>query len=70
MQLNKDWKTILRHYSSIALTLISAFSVAWAASPDFQALIPANYAAAINLTLALAGFAGKFIKQNLGTSNG
>lgn len=65
MKLNTDWRVILRHYSSVALSIISIFSTAWAASPDLQLLVPPKIAISINLFLAIAGFVGKFIKQDL-----
>jgi hypothetical protein len=64
MQLNRDWRTILRHYSSVALSTITLFSVTWAASPEFQAVLPPKVVLYINLSLAVFGFVGKFIKQS------
>ncbi len=60
-----NWRVILRHYSSIALSLITTFSAVWAASPEFQAVLPAKWVVAVNVGLAVLGFIGKFVKQDL-----
>lgn len=69
-KLNRDWRTILRHYSTWALGLIGSFSSIWAASPEFQALLPSKWVVVITFSLAVLGLIGKFLKQNLDQSNG
>lgn len=60
-----DWRVILRHYSSLALSGIAAFSVVWASSPDLQSVLPAKWVVTVNTIIAVAGFIGKFLKQDL-----
>lgn len=68
-RLNRDWKTICKHYSTWAFGFIGAFSSLWTASPEFQALLPAKWVAIITFALAVLGLIGKFLKQNLEKPN-
>lgn len=52
-----------RKYSALALSLIGALNIAWAASPDVHDLIGAQGLAMANGALAVLGFVGRFIKQ-------
>lgn len=52
-----------RKYSALALLLIGALSSAWAASPEFQAILGDRGLAIANGVLAGLGFVGRFIKQ-------
>lgn len=52
-----------RKYSALALLLIGALSSAWAASPEFQAILGDRGLAIANGVLAGLGFIGRFIKQ-------
>ena len=52
-----------RKYSALALLLIGALSSAWAASPEFQAILGERGLAIANGVLAGLGFVGRFIKQ-------
>lgn len=69
VQVNRDWRTVLKHYSTWALGLIGSFSTLWAASPEFQALLPPKWVVVITFSLAVLGLIGKFLKQNLEKPN-
>jgi hypothetical protein len=52
-----------KKYSALALVLIGGLSAAWAASPEFQAVLGEQGLAIANSVLAALGFIGRFVKQ-------
>ena len=73
MKLASNWRELWKKYSTIALALITAIPPVWAASTDFQALIPAPYMLKIVTFVAVIGLIGRYIdqtKKNLETKDG
>lgn len=52
-----------RKYSALALAVLGAINLAWAASSDVHELLSPRAMAAVSAAIAVLGFIGRFIKQ-------
>lgn len=67
-RLVKDWKSRLKHYSTIALAMASGLQGAWMSIPDsIKQPLPgwvAQAVAWITLAVVVGGLGGKFVDQS------
>ena len=65
MKLVSDWRRVWRYYSTQALVALAAMPLVWSSIPaEVQMMVPDAWRPWLLSAMALAGIAGRIVKQD------